>query len=106
MSNTNAKAEFLQHTKDTGKVVKAVDIKIGYYNEDELKPIILKVGYSDEDYEEFLSSLDFMYSSGYGSQELYGTIWYVGNTWSSRGEYDGSEWWDYNRCPKIPKELK
>ena len=106
MSNTNAKEEFLEHVKQTGKVVKAVDIQLGYYyKEDEQVSKTLKVGYTDEEYEAFLESLNFSYDSGYGGQELYGTIWYVGGTWSSRGEYDGSEWWEYNNCPKIPKEL-
>jgi hypothetical protein len=28
------------------------------------------------------------------------------NTWLERGEYDGSEWWEHNKCPKIPEGLK
>lgn len=106
MSNTNAKEEFLEHVKQTKKVVKAVDIQIGYYYDEEFRDVrLLKVGYTNEEYETFLESLNFSYDSGYGGQELYGTIWYVGGTWSSRGEYDGSEWWEHNSCPKIPKEL-
>ena len=27
-------------------------------------------------------------------------------TWIERGEYDGSEWWEYRECPSIPDELK
>lgn len=104
--NTNAKEEFLAHVEGCGKVVKAVDIQLGYYcAEDEKISRTLKVGYTEEEYEAFLESLNFKYDSGYGGQEVYGTIWYVGSTWSSRGEYDGSEWWEYNTCPKIPKEL-
>lgn len=104
--NRSAKEEFLAHVKDSGKVVKAVDIQSGYcYDEEDKNPITLRVGYTDGEYEAFLESLNFTYDSGYGVQELYGTIWYVGGTWSSRGEYDGSEWWEYNTCPKIPKEL-
>ena len=45
------------------------------------------------------------YDAGYGSQELYGTIWYKDGTWSTRGEYDGSEWWDYHCVPEIPVKL-
>ena len=45
------------------------------------------------------------YDSGYGSQQLFGTIWYKDGTWSTRGEYDGSEWWKYNSCPELPKLL-
>lgn len=65
----------------------------------------LKVGYSSEDFENFLDQIDFEYDNGFGCQELFGTIWYEDGTWSSRGEYDGSEWWEYNSCPKIPKEF-
>ena len=25
--------------------------------------------------------------------------------WLTRGEYDGSEWWDLNYMPEIPKEV-
>jgi hypothetical protein len=46
--------------------------------------------------------LDFEYDNGYGGQELYGTVWLVDETWLSRGEYDGSEWWEHNVLPVIP----
>lgn len=28
---------------------------------------------------------------------------YKGGTWSDRGEYDGSEWCQYEKTPEIPK---
>jgi hypothetical protein len=52
--------------------------------------------------EEVLPKLDFDYNNGYGSQELYGTIWFSDGTWSERYEYDGSERWDYKVCPDLP----
>jgi hypothetical protein len=52
-----------------------------------------------------LKLLDFEYDHGFGGQELFGVIWYTNGNWSNRSEYDGSEWWTYNRCPEIPKEL-
>jgi hypothetical protein len=51
---------------------------------------------------EVLPKLDFDYDSGYGAQELNGTIWYSDGTWSDRGEYDGSEWWVHRECPPLP----
>ena len=69
------------------------------------KIIILKVEHSKEDYEKFLKELDFNYDGGYGCQELFGTVWFKDSTWAGRGEYDGSEWWEYYRLPNIPKEL-
>jgi len=52
--------------------------------------------------EQVLPRLNFVYSDGYGHQELYGTIWYTDGTWSDRGEYDGSEWWQHHVCPPLP----
>ena len=40
------------------------------------------------------------YSSGFGLQELYGYVVFKDNTWLERGEYDGSEWWEYKYPPK------
>ena len=53
-----------------------------------------------------LSSLDFEYDDGYGSQHLYGTILFKDNTWLSREEYDGSEWWHYNVPPTVDDILQ
>ena len=40
------------------------------------------------------------YDDGYGSQELGGTIVFKDSSWLERGEYDGSEWWDYKSTPE------
>jgi hypothetical protein len=45
------------------------------------------------------------YDSGYGGQRLFGTIWMVDGTWWTRGEYDGSEWWQHHECPEYNPEL-
>ena len=73
--------------------------------EDECRTIILKVGHNEKDYAKFLNDLDFEYYSGYGAQELFGTVWFKDNTWATRGEYDGSEWWEIHSLPDIPKKL-
>jgi hypothetical protein len=99
---TNAKAEFLEHVQ--GQQVICAEIQKGYYEPSSVA--VLRLGYSNEDYLEFLDKLDFFYDDGYGGQELYGTIWYADGTWSSRGEYDGSEWWEHNVCPDILDNLK
>jgi len=65
----------------------------------------LKVGFTKGEYEFFIKKLDVEYDDGYGSQELNGTIWLKDGTWMDRGEYDGSEWWNYQVCPEVPKEL-
>ena len=51
--------------------------------------------------------LEFEYDSRYGGQELFGTIWLKEEgCWYERGEYDGSEWWEYRECPQVPSDLK
>ena len=97
---TNAREEFEEHV--LGRVVKCAVVK--YYSvEPELR---LHVSYTEKQYEEFLSKLNFKYDDGYGSQELDGVIWYTDGSWSTRGEYDGSEWWELNILPEVPEKLK
>lgn len=102
---TNAKEEFLGHIE--GLKVKCAKISRELYWEHESEHLksLLKVGYTEEGYNNFLKSLDFQYDSGYGSQQVFGTIWFEDGTWSERGEYDGSEWWEHNKLPEIFKEL-
>lgn len=98
----NAKQEFIQTIQ--GHDVLCVLIKFApTYNS--VKQLFLTTGYTKEEYNQFLNDMDFGYDSGYGGQQLYGTIWFCDGTWCSRGEYDGSEWWEYNVCPDIPPEL-
>jgi len=43
------------------------------------------------------------YDNGYGGAEVpeETEIVFKDGTWLSRSEYDGSEWWEYNRTPTI-----
>ena len=66
---------------------------------------ILKVGYTPEDMERELNKLNFEYDEGYGGQILFGTVIFKDGSWLERGEYDGSEWWEYKRTPKLPECL-
>lgn len=93
----NAKAELIQHIGN--RTVKYVRVyqKSGYDEDDENAPTI------SGSLEEVLPRLDFEYDNGYGSQALFGYIWYADGSWSERGEYDGSEWWEHKTCPPIPK---
>lgn len=91
----NAKKELLEAVKDTAKI-KCASIACGG------RESILKVNHTNDEYNDFLNSLDFEYYSGFGGQELYGTVWLEDGTWLSRGEYDGSEWWEHNVLPDIP----
>ena len=111
---TNALEELLGVLERTKSIIKCATIstkRYSYWDDDDNyiqpAPIILKEGYTSEEYQEFLHRIDFDYDAGYGGQELFGTVWLMKpNTWLSRGEYDGSEWWEYNECPSVPDELK
>ena len=108
--NTNAKQEFLNHINQNNVEVFCATIQKGddYGDDDEIieRTFILTTGYTQKDWNDFLSKLDFMYDSGYGGQEVFGTIWYKDGTWSERGEYDGSEWYEYHKCPDIPENVR
>ena len=109
---TNAKQEFLAATKDVVVICASVRLDRSYTwwneNDEELDDILtfLPMEYTEEEYQKFLSELDFEYDSGYGTQLLFGTIWCNNGIWFDRGEYDGSEWWRLNAYPEIPEHLK
>ena len=46
------------------------------------------------------------YNDGYGTQYWQGIILLDNGTWLTRGEYDGSEWWDYHKLPTIQEVLE
>lgn len=48
---------------------------------------------------ELFHVLNTEYDSGYGSQELGATVVFKDGNWLERGEYDGSEWWEYKSTP-------
>lgn len=108
----NAKEEFLYVTRN--RKVKCAEINysassLWELNDEQAPPpkeLILKVGHTSEELEEFINQLDFDYDSGYGGQELFGRVWFDDDGWMDRGEYDGSEWWHLHYCPSIPEELR
>lgn len=109
----NAKSELLQFLKDKPRVL-CMEINLyveDYYlvdNEEDklLVHITIPMGYSLQKMDNEIEKLNLDYDSGYGLQYLFGTIWHTDGSWSTRGEYDGSEWWEYNTCPSIPDNLR
>jgi hypothetical protein len=99
----NAKKELLG-VLEAGMKIKCADIWLNDGSDIDTY-IRLNVNYSDDDFLEFLKQLDFNYDDDYGSQKLFGTVWLSDKSWLSRGEYDGSEWWEYNKLPEIPSYL-
>lgn len=65
----------------------------------------LKQGYTNEEFDFFLSRLDFEYHNGYGIQSLFGKVWMTNGVWLDRGEYDGSEWWEDYKYPELPTDV-
>lgn len=55
-----------------------------------------------DDFERF-ANID--YDDGYGGAEISTDLVIVGDDWwLERGEYDGSEWWEFKTLPMPPKE--
>lgn len=94
----NAQAEFLSHIMEAPDV-KAVTIMFnerGYSsNPEHIKIFNLREGFTEDDFKKFIEDLDFDYDNGFGTQYLFGKIWYTDGTWSERYEYDGSESWTH-----------
>lgn len=87
----NAKQEFLDRFGNLEILCADIDwqdVWLDLPNTDHRLPL----NYTQEQYNQFIDSLDFGYDNGYGGQELFGTVWFKDGTWADRGEYDGSEW--------------
>lgn len=97
----NAKQEFLNVTFLHKEFNKVKCVRLRYDG----KFYDLLVGYTQQDYEKFLESINFEYDAGYGTQKITGTIWITDGSWYERSEYDGLEWWEYKSTPPIPKQL-
>ena len=73
----------------------------GYFEFD--KRVILKSKRTRDDILEFINNLrSIEYYDGFGSQELFGTVVFKDGSWLTRGEYDGSEWWERHLLPVEP----
>lgn len=103
----NAKDELLELLAENGKTLKAAAIEVwNTYSRrprtGRTHPIYLYEGYSKEDYTAFLNEMDCGYDDGYGSQKLFGVLWFTDGTHARRGVYDGLEWWEVLDAPPIP----
>lgn len=87
---------------------------------EETKKELNSLGYSIDDidgigvngvrisWEEFTVLADKEYDSGYGIQEVDTDLVIVfhDGSWFERGEYDGSEWWEYKKRPTFNDTTK
>lgn len=54
-------------------------------------------------WDDFERHADVDYDNGYGGAEIAMGLKIVGDDWwLERGEYDGSEWWEYKTLPAKP----
>jgi len=93
---SNAREEIIDHIEDREVEFVSIISRKDYGEE----PIKIKGTLN-----KILPLLDFDYNDGFGGQELYGYIWYKDGTWSDRGEYDGSEWWQHQTRPEHSIEV-
>lgn len=98
----NAKKEFIEEVGDKKVVCAKIGKEISYGKYDWFT---LKENYSNEEYKEFLNSLDFDYDSGFGGQELFGLILFT-DSYSERHEYDGAENWANKKLPTVREVLE
>lgn len=57
--------------------------------------------------ERFVKIADQEYDNDYGGEEVCREIVVVGDSWwLERGEYDGSEWWDFKILPSKPSTIE
>lgn len=101
----NALNELVCTLGDSASCYKVDDIKWAVIKHiplsGESKFIVLKENHSTDELNEFLNKLDFNYDNDYGSQEVYGYVVFNDGNWLERQEYDGSEWWEYQREPSF-----
>lgn len=70
------------------------------------KIITLKENWNNDEWLAFLEGLRFNYDDGFGSQHLFGVVWFKDGSWLERYEYDGSEGWVLKRTPDVPQVLR
>lgn len=98
----NAKKEFLAEVH--GKTVRCAYVERGTGGAID-SAFALDLDYTPDEYALFLESLDFTYNAHFGEQEIFGTIWYTDNTWSTRVAYHASEEWLHKKPPEVPPWL-
>lgn len=87
----NLKEETLKMLSDCGKTVDDIRWIGGFMGE---IPV-----------DQFFKVADREYDDGFGSAEVM-DIYIVGDDWwLERGEYDGSEWWEYKTIPAKPTNV-
>ena len=83
-------------------------VKCAYIYHDDI--IVLREGYSEEDWERFIEDLDFEYGNSFESDNpsdfVDGCVWFDDGSWLEREVADDCDIWVHRECPDIPKECK
>jgi len=101
----NAKDEFIVIIESVDSRVKCAKIEIDSYDTDITLKALLKLEYTKSEYDKFLEKIDVIYNSDYGTQELFGVIWFENDTWAERNEWGGCESWNIPSLPAVFDEL-
>jgi len=82
----------------------ALDITFQKENKKQWRVVWLR-DKSDTDFKQFVKNkINLYYYNGYGSQHLDGFVWLQDGAWLERAEYDGSEFWQYQKRPTLPAD--
>jgi hypothetical protein len=105
----NAKKELLGHIEGLFRVkcIQVDTLEKSAFGDLSMSAL-LKIGYTQDAFQNFLSWLDFDYDNSQKSIE--GFIWYEDGTYSKRVVFEGSECWNWDStsfidCPEVPKYL-
>ena len=68
---------------------------------DDVKQVQVSEGYINKEWFK-VKAMTTNYDSGYGTAEIRLDLLIIGDGWwLERGEYDGSEWWDFKAQPAL-----
>jgi len=93
--------DFMHHVKKTHEDVLWAEITLGNYivSTDEKSCVHIETT-------EYTDVLATFKDYSYDGHELFGTIAFKDNTWISRENHEGAEWWQYHEYPETPTNLK
>ena len=100
MSRINLLEETIQCLDKHGKSEKDITYVLGKRQDEKDYWTELKFMTSWELFKEIANNTD--YDNGFGGNYISMGLKIVGKTfWLERGEYDGSEWWEYKEFPNL-----
>ena len=65
----------------------------------------LRVGYTEEEFNDFLERIDISNHWSPGSESVAGTIWFTDGIWATKDIYDTIFGWHIHKIPLVDKSL-